>query len=106
MMYYNRELERELIVSQVTTDIEGILASTGITHKELAKRIGDTASHVSLLLSGRRSLTLRDLSDLAWGLGYRFDIRIVPIEDRSSSPAFADGDVPDWVRRRELEDGA
>ena len=77
-----------------------LLASLGVSQRELAKRIGKSEGRVSRILNERDNTTLRTLADLGWALGVRFALVPVPIDDRSDTPAADDPPPPKWVARQ------
>lgn len=65
----DREMASERLVFNTTEDILLAMQDTGITKRELAKKLGKSASHVSQLLDGTRNMTLKTLSDISYALG-------------------------------------
>lgn len=94
-----RVFEQELFIGEVTDTIEGYLQSTGITQRELARRLEVTEGRVSQILSGTGNLTLRTLADVAWALGLRFELDPIAPRDRTGTPAGQDPRPPSWLRR-------
>lgn len=71
-MEVDNELEQELFILDVTEMIVELMNASGVTRSELAHRLGTTKGHVTQILSGKRNLTLRTLSDVFLALGHRF----------------------------------
>lgn len=94
-----RVFEEELLVNEATDTVAGLLASFGITQKELAKRLAVSPGRVSQILSGAENLTLKSLGALGWALGVRFELSPTPMSDREGTPANADPPPPSWLDR-------
>lgn len=94
-----RVFEEEYLVGEATETIAGLVASLGITRRELARRLGVTEGRVSQALSGGTNLTLRSLAGMGWALGVRFDLHPVPMTDRRGTPADGDPPAPQWLTR-------
>lgn len=97
-----RVYEQERLIAEVTENILALLAAAGVSQRELAGRLGITEARVSHIVRGR-NLGLRSLSDIAWALGYRFELVPVPSE-REGTPARNDPEPPTWLDdlRREI----
>jgi len=94
-----RVFEEELLVNEATDTVAGLLASLGISQKELAKRLSVSPGRVSQVLSGAENLTLKSLGALGWALGVRFDLTPSPMADRKGTPATDDPPPPAWLNR-------
>jgi transcriptional regulator with XRE-family HTH domain len=68
---YRRLLEQESLITDATELIYELMEERGLNQKQLAKKIGKSKGFVSQVLSGRRNMTLRTLSDLLFALGAR-----------------------------------
>jgi transcriptional regulator with XRE-family HTH domain len=66
------------VARQVAAVIEGLLAEQGLSHADLAKRLGVTAARVRQMLAGEADLTVRSLAMLAEGLRSQVEIRFLP----------------------------
>lgn len=80
---YDQLVEQETLIFAATEAVceamEGEDSNAAVTRKQLAKRLGESKSHVTQLLSGERNLTLRTLADLAFALDRRVVISLAPI---------------------------
>jgi transcriptional regulator with XRE-family HTH domain len=94
-----RSYEEELLVGEATETLGAMLASTNLSQRELARRLGVTEGRVSQILSGSENLTLRSLAALGWGLGLRFRLDPLPLADRRGTPAESDPPAPAWLDR-------
>ena len=72
---FARLMAQEDVIMGVTEDFCKILEEDKITRSKLAGIMGKTKGYVSQLLNGRRNITLRVLSDIAYYLGY--NVRVV-----------------------------
>jgi transcriptional regulator with XRE-family HTH domain len=68
-----RDYARERAKIVVTEAVAERMQAIGMKRVEVAAKIGKSKSHVTQLLSGRRNLTLRSLSDVLWALGMEMD---------------------------------
>ncbi len=66
-----RAFAREELIYNVTEDILVTMENQGVTHKELARRLGKSRSFVSQVLNGARNMTLGSLSDICFALGIK-----------------------------------
>ena len=69
---------QEGLLVDACEEIWHVMNKQGVTKAELAKRIGCSRAHVTMVLNGTRNMTLRTLADLAGALGYQPKIRLVP----------------------------
>ena len=67
---FARLMEQENLIMEVTEGFCRILQEEGLSRTKLANIMGKTRGYISLLLNGRRNITLRSLSDIAYFLGY------------------------------------
>ncbi|WP_052697817.1 helix-turn-helix domain-containing protein [Luteibacter yeojuensis] len=74
-----RAYERERLILWTTEAVAELMASTGMSRADLARRLGTTRAQVTQLLSGARTLTLGNLADIAWALGRRAVIKWEPL---------------------------
>jgi transcriptional regulator with XRE-family HTH domain len=93
-----RAFEEELLFGETTDTVAALLASLGITQKELAQRLGVSEGRASQILSGGENLTLRSVAALGWALGVRFALAPQPME-RVGTPAQYDASPPGWLTR-------
>jgi len=70
-----RLYERESLAFDATELIARLMAESEVSKAELARRIGKTRSYVTQVLAGSRNLTVYTLADLAFALGYRFELK-------------------------------
>ncbi|WP_010325438.1 helix-turn-helix domain-containing protein [Marinobacterium stanieri] len=64
-----RLFAREQLIMNVTEDLLVELDKSGVTRKELARRLGKSKSAVSQMLDGNRNMTLGSLSDICFEVG-------------------------------------
>lgn len=83
LLAYRADLEGS-IFRQIRHQIAILRESGSLTQRELATRIGMDQGHLSRILRGERVLKLSALSDLARGIGYRIDVTLTPIMERSA----------------------
>jgi len=89
--------EQELLVG-LTIDLLNSLANeSGLTQRELAKRLDITEGRVSQILSGNQNISLKKLAALGWALGIRFELVPVALDDRRGTPAVNDPEPPQWL---------
>ena len=81
--------------------LNAIVADSGITQKELAKRLGVTEGRISQVLSGSQNISLKKLAAIGWALGLRFHIVPDAAVPRESTPAA--GDQPLQTRLGEIQ---
>lgn len=94
-----RAFEEELLYGEVSDSFGALLESTGMSKKELARRLGVSQGRVSQILSGEENLTLRTVAALAWALGLRANLQLEPLRDRVGTPAMDDAPPPAWLSR-------
>jgi transcriptional regulator with XRE-family HTH domain len=73
-----------------------LLGDSGISQRELARRLGVSPSRINQILAGQ-NMTLRTLADLGWALGLRLTVVGLPFEDRTGTPATTDAEPPEWL---------
>ncbi|MEU4711143.1 helix-turn-helix transcriptional regulator [Nocardia salmonicida] len=71
-------LAEERLILDATELVHEALAVTGVSRKELARRIGVRPSEVSQRLSGRRNLTLHSIAAMLHALGYQARLTMSP----------------------------
>ena len=74
------------LARQAAVSIEGLLAARGISHAQLADRLGVSEGRVHQMLAGEADLTVRSLALLAEGLDAQVEISVRP---RPPAPARA-----------------
>lgn len=92
--------ERELLFGEAIETVAAMLASQGISQRELAERLGRSEARVSRILHGGENTTLKTIADLGYALGIRFALVPVPFADRDGTPAVDDPPAPDWLSRQ------
>ena len=92
-----REFEERLLAGTVVQTIVALMQEAGISQRELAERVGWSQPRISQILNSE-NLNLSTAADLAWALGYRFELVPAPTQ-REGTPAIEDRDPPAWVRR-------
>ncbi|MCD0204798.1 helix-turn-helix domain-containing protein [Klebsiella aerogenes] len=75
----DRELSRERIIYNTTEDILLLLQDAGLSKSELATRLGKSTPYISQLLDGKRNMTLKTLSDIAYAMDA--EAKVVIIKD-------------------------
>ena len=81
-----RLLRQEGLLIETAHRLCEALESLGISRSELAKRLGTSRANITQLLGGRRNLTLKSLSDIAYNLGCEVSLDLRPVEYESSMP--------------------
>lgn len=75
------ENDPELITTDVqldvAVDIERLMEAEGLSKKELATRIGSSASYITQVLSGEKNLTIKSMVKLANAMGKRPRIEFI-----------------------------
>jgi hypothetical protein len=89
--------ERELLVSETTETLRALMSELSLTQRDLARRLGVSDARLSRVMSGQANLTLGTLAEIGWAVGMRFEVVVVPLEDRSRTPAADDPPPPRWI---------
>lgn len=66
----------EIKAQEVAVSLAKVFATTGLTQKELAQKLGWKPSRVSKVLHGASNLTLKTLFDVCEALGTDFDVQV------------------------------
>lgn len=74
---FGRLMAQENFIMEVTETFCDILESENVKRNKLAELLGKTKGYVSQILGGGRNLTLRTMSDIAFILGYKINIKFV-----------------------------
>lgn len=74
-----REMCCERLIFNTTEDILLAMQDSGISHTELAKKLGKSKAFVSQILDGTRNMTLKTLADISYALGV--DSKVVITKD-------------------------
>jgi hypothetical protein len=76
-MDFERRLNMEDLVLEITEAFHEILNSEEINIPKLARMMGRDEDFITQLLNGGRNLTIRMVADIAWHLGYevKFDLK-------------------------------
>ncbi len=106
---YERLLAEERLILDATEMVASLMADTGISRAELAKRINKTRGFVTQVLAGDRNMTLRTLAAICYALGARVQVSAqtsaashaqiphrhvpVPAAVASPTPSLVPGDV-------------
>ena len=77
--------EKQRLVALVASAVLNRLDETGITHADLARRIGWQEGRVYQVLCGSHPMTLKDMALLALGCGFTWDVQ--PYEDPAAIKA-------------------
>lgn len=97
--------EQELLVGAAIDLLNALVNESGVSQRELARRLGVTEGRVSQILSGSQNISLKKLAEVGWALGIRFEVVPSVTDDRRSTPAAEDPDAPEWVRQLQLRIG-
>lgn len=73
----DKELARERIIYNTTEDILLLLQDAGLNKNELARKLEKSTPYVSQLLDGKRNMTLKTLSDIAYALDAEAKVIII-----------------------------
>lgn len=92
-----RAFEESTLAGSVVQTIVALMQEAGVSQRELAERVGWSQPRISQILNSE-NLNLSTAADLAWALGYRFELVAAPVQ-REGTPARDDPDPPSWVRR-------
>lgn len=85
-----REMAREEFILDATEAIWEALVKKGWTKAQLAEALDKSKAHVTQLLNGSRNMTLRTLSDIAFSLDLKAQIRLC---ERDEASAWEDAEV-------------
>ncbi|WP_114282519.1 helix-turn-helix domain-containing protein [Acidiferrobacter thiooxydans] len=88
---------QEGLILDVTESIWGVLEKRGWNKKTLADALGTSRAHVTQLLDGSRNMTLRTLSDIAFSLHMRVNVRLC---DESATNAWEDAGPLTIIRQQ------
>jgi len=69
--------ETEMIVAAFLSEIEKAADEQGIKRKELAEKIGTSASYITQIMKGNKIPNLKTLTALGLAVGRKFDVRAV-----------------------------
>jgi len=75
----------EELAYNITEDVLIEMEDQNMNRKQLSDKLGCSKSHISQLLNGVRNLTLKSLSDIAFVLGYKVDIKFKKMKDNAKS---------------------
>lgn len=76
-----RSYECERLLLTATESLSQTMQSSGLSDRDIARRIGDRAAELRLLLSGEREMTLSALADLATARGQRVIVSLQPLPE-------------------------
>ena len=71
-----REFAQEEFILDVSEEIWALLESQGMTKVEIAEKLNKSQAYISQILNGSRNMTLRTLSDIAFALNCRAQIKL------------------------------
>lgn len=74
-----REYERERLMLWTLDSIAELMADSGLTKADVARKIKTSRSHLTQVFSGSRNATLGTISDLAWACGQRAVVKFEPL---------------------------
>lgn len=75
------------LVSEVAAKLAALRLRAGITREQLALMLGTAPTNLAQMLAGKSNMTLETVERVATALGYRVEIRAVPLEDGPRKPA-------------------
>jgi transcriptional regulator with XRE-family HTH domain len=87
-----------VMIGEVADTIHGLLREAQLKQKDLAERLQLTEGRASQVLAGTRNLTLKTLGSIGWALGVRFQLKAIPLANRTESPAALDPPAPAWLK--------
>lgn len=71
-----RLLAEELLLLEASDYLFEIMEKRKIKKAELAERLGKSKAFITQVINGRRNMTLRTLSNLAWALGHQVKLNL------------------------------
>jgi len=74
-----RIYEREALAFDASELISKLMEDKGINKTDLATLAATSKSHITNLLSGTRNMTLHTLADLTFVLGYKIEMKPIPM---------------------------
>ena len=75
-----RIFEQESLATEATELIAGLMKEGDVNKADLARKIGKSKAFVTQLLGGTRNMTMHTLADLAFALGHRINLEVIPVE--------------------------
>ena len=78
--------ERERLASRTAERIRETMDEVGLSQADVARRLETSRANVSALLSGDRNMSLNTVADLAFALGRRVTIDLVPLPQEAAAP--------------------
>lgn len=100
---FDRDVETETLVAQLTDLVSKIMGERGVSKAELARRLGVSAPHITQTLSGERNMTIKTLAEALYAMGHRVETSAVPIDAASGSePATHDVSTLPWKGLKDL----
>lgn len=106
---YERLLNQERFILEVTERICGYMDEHDVSRAELARRLRKTKGYVSQLLAGGRNLTLRTVADMAEALQVNLELVMTARSvkrAKQNSPVIWREDKELWQRGRQGGDDA
>lgn len=88
---HSPEYEIEGLKLEIANALIKKMRENNINESELAKEMGVSPTHIANVLQGYRNLTLETLARLAFSLGSRWQVLMVPLEARENSSPVRDG---------------
>jgi transcriptional regulator with XRE-family HTH domain len=77
------EIETHMLMYQFLSEIEKITTDRGISRKELAKLTGTSASYITQLYRGKKTINLQMLARIQRALDFKFKICVSLVEKRA-----------------------
>jgi transcriptional regulator with XRE-family HTH domain len=71
---------KELAILEFTEELCRVMEEQGVTHTELARRIGSSQAYVSRVLNGGANFTLASMTKLCMALGMELRMHLAPAD--------------------------
>lgn len=103
---FNLEMEKTMIQMRFMSEVEKLMEIQNVNKKQLAERIGTSASYITQLFRGNKTLNLETVAKFQHVFGYKFGIEIKKDVTKPMSNCFTRNDFLDLFksqpkRRRE-----
>lgn len=106
-----RLVQQEELILDVTELILAKMEEKGLSKSQLASMLNTNKSHITQLLRGSRNMTLRTISDIFFGLGYKLSLDAIAEGERDRQFVVAGyrlivcrDQAADWKWRKGPED--
>jgi len=74
-----RIYEREALAFDASELVAKLMEDKEVSKSDLAALVGTSKSHITNLLSGSRNMTMHTLADLTFVLGYKVEMKAIPL---------------------------